>query len=322
MVSVKNKMKIHQEVLKAENRIRKFIRKTPIEFSPYLSKLCNCNVYLKLESEQLTGSFKIRGAFNKLLSCKNELNNGFITASTGNHGKAVAYVSKMLNIKGTVYVPTKVSQTKLEAIKIYGVNIKKYDGTSGKTEIHARRVAEKQKIQFISPYNDIDIAAGQGTVGYEVWEQLQNIDAVFVCIGGGGLISGVAGYLKHKNKNLKIFGCEPRNSCAMSASIKVGNVIEVEHKPTLSDGSAGGIEPGSITFDFCKKYVDEYIQVSEKEIKNAMIFMIEKHHKIIEGAAAVPIASLIKKKNLHRNKNIVVVLSGSGVGIDVIREVV
>ena len=322
MVAVKNKMKIHQEVLKAENRIRKFIRKTPIEFSPYLSKLCNCNVYLKLESEQLTGSFKIRGAFNKLLSCKNELNNGFITASTGNHGKAVAYVSKMLNIKGTVYVPTKVSQTKLEAIKIYGINIKKYDGTSGKTEIHARRVAEKQKIQFISPYNDIDIAAGQGTVGYEVWGQLQNIDAIFVCIGGGGLISGVAGYLKHKNKNLKVFGCEPRNSCAMSASIKVGNVIEVEHKPTLSDGSAGGIEPGSITFDFCKKYVDEYIQVSEKEIKNAMIFMIEKHHKIIEGAAAVPIASLIKKKNLHRNKNIVVVLSGSGVGIDVIREVV
>jgi len=322
VVAVKNKMKIHQEVLKAENRIRKFIRKTPIEFSPYLSKLCNCNVYLKLESEQLTGSFKIRGAFNKLLSCKNELNNGFITASTGNHGKAVAYVSKMLNIKGTVYVPTKVSQTKLEAIKIYGINIKKYDGTSGKTEIHARRVAEKQKIQFISPYNDIDIAAGQGTVGYEVWKQLQNIDAVFVCIGGGGLISGVAGYLKHKNKNLKVFGCEPRNSCAMSASIKVGNVIEVEHKPTLSDGSAGGIEPGSITFDFCKKYVDEYIQVSEKEIKNAMIFMIEKHHKIIEGAAAVPIASLIKKKNLHRNKNIVVVLSGSGVGIDVIREVV
>ena len=321
-MAVKNKMKIHQEVLKAENRIRKFIRKTPIEFSPYLSKLCNCNVYLKLESEQLTGSFKIRGAFNKLLSCKNELNNGFITASTGNHGKAVAYVSKMLNIKGTVYVPTKVSQTKLEAIKIYGINIKKYDGTSGKTEIHARRVAEKQKIQFISPYNDIDIAAGQGTVGYEVWEQLQNIDAIFVCIGGGGLISGVAGYLKHKNKNLKVFGCEPRNSCAMSASIKVGNVIEVEHKPTLSDGSAGGIEPGSITFDFCKKYVDEYIQVSEKEIKNAMIFMIEKHHKIIEGAAAVPIASLIKKKNLHRNKNIVVVLSGSGVGIDVIREVV
>ena len=321
-MAVKNKMKIHQEVLKAENRIRKFIRKTPIEFSPYLSKLCNCNVYLKLESEQLTGSFKIRGAFNKLLSCKNELNNGFITASTGNHGKAVAYVSKMLNIKGTVYVPTKVSQTKLEAIKNYGINIKKYDGTSGKTEIHARRVAEKQKIQFISPYNDIDIAAGQGTVGYEVWGQLQNIDAIFVCIGGGGLISGVAGYLKHKNKNLKIFGCEPRNSCAMSASIKVGNVIEVEHKPTLSDGSAGGIEPGSITFDFCKKYVDEYIQVSEKEIKNAMIFMIEKHHKIIEGAAAVPIASLIKKKNLHRNKNIVVVLSGSGVGIDVIREVV
>jgi threonine dehydratase len=315
-------MKIHQEVLKAEKQIRKFIRKTPIEFSPYLSKLCNCNVYLKLESEQLTGSFKIRGAFNKLLSCKSELNNGFITASTGNHGKAVAYVSKMLNLKGTVYVPKKVSKTKLEAIKFYGINIKKYDGTSGETEIHARKVAEKQEIPFISPYNDIDIVAGQGTVGYEIWEQLQDINAIFVCIGGGGLISGIAGYLKHKNKSLKVLGCEPRNSCAMSVSIKAGKVIEVEHKPTLSDGSAGGIEPGSITFDFCSKYVNEYIQVSEREIKNSMIFMIEKQHKIIEGAAAVPIASLIKKKNLFRNKNVLVVLSGSGVGIDVIREVV
>ena len=116
-------MKIHQEVLKAEKQIRKFIRKTPIEFSPYLSKLCNCNVYLKLESEQLTGSFKIRGAFNKLLSCKSELNNGFITAYTGNHGKAVAYVSKMLNLKGTVYVPKKVSKTKLEAIVPRQLNV-------------------------------------------------------------------------------------------------------------------------------------------------------------------------------------------------------
>jgi len=136
------------------------------------------------------------------------------------------------------------------------------------------------------------------------------------------LISGIAGYLKHKNRKIKIVGCEPRNSCAMSASIKAGKVIEVKHKPTLSDGSAGGVEPDSITFEFCKKYVDDYVQVSEKEIKKGMALMIEKHHKIIEGAAAVPIASLIKKKSLFANLNVVVVLSGSGVGMDTIRKVV
>ena len=315
-------MQVYQEVFKAEKRIRKFIQKTPLEFSPYLSKLCNCNVYLKLESEQLTGSFKIRGAFNKLLLCINEFNNGFITASTGNHGKAVAYVSKMLNIKGTVFVPTKVSKTKLESIKFHEINIKKFDGTSGETEIHARKISEKQRIPFISPYNDIDIVAGQGTVGFEIWKQLPEIDVILACIGGGGLISGIAGYLKHKNKSIKVLGCEPKNSCAMSASIKAGQVIEVEHKPTLSDGSAGGVEPDSITFDFCKNYVDEYVQVSEKEIKNGMVFMIEKHHKIIEGAAAVPLASLIKKKTSFPNKNVVVVLSGSGVGIETVRKVI
>ncbi len=315
-------MNIYQEVLKAEKRIRKYIRKTPLEFSPHLSKLCRCNVYLKLESEQLTGSFKIRGAFNKLLSCQDDLKNGFITASTGNHGKAVAYVAAMLKVKGLVYVPKKISTTKLEALKYYKIDIKKYDGTSGDTEIHARKIAASKGIPFISPYNDDGIVAGQGTVGYEIWEELPAVDVVLACIGGGGLISGVAGYLKHKNKKIKIVGCEPRNSCAMSASIRAGKVIKVEHKPTLSDGSAGGVEPGSITFDYCQKYVDDYVRVSEKEIKQGMALMIEKHHKVIEGAAAVPVASLIKKKNLFANGNVVVVLSGSGVGMDTIRKVV
>jgi len=315
-------MEIYQEVKKAEKRIRKFIRKTPLEFSPYLSQVCKCNVYLKLESEQLTGSFKIRGAFNKLLSCKDEFKKGFFTASTGNHGKAVGFVSKMLDIKGTVYVPEKVSKAKLETLRSYDIKIKRYDGTSGETEIHARRIAEKKGIPFISPYNDMDIVAGQGTVGIEILADLPNIDVILVCIGGGGLISGIAGYLKHKNKKIKVIGCEPANSCAMSASIKAGKVIDVRHRPTLSDGSAGGVEPDSITFDFCKKYVDEYVQVSEKEIRDGMALIIEKHHKIVEGAAAVPVASLIKKKSLFANKNVVVVLSGLGVGIDTIRKVI
>ena len=314
-------MDIYQEVLNANKRIKKYIRKTPLEFSPYLSKLCNANVFLKLESEQLTGSFKIRGAFNKILACKKQLGNGFITASTGNHGKAVGYVSRLLNMQGTVFVPETVAKTKLEAIKYYGMNIEKYDGDSGDVEIHARKISIERKIPFISPYNDLHIVAGQGTLGLEIFNELPDVHVVFSCIGGGGLVSGVAGYLKNKNKTIKIVGCEPKNSCEMFASIKAKKQITVDHKPTLSDGSAGGVEPESITYPLCQQYVDEYSQVSELEIKKSMFLMIDKHRKIIEGAAAVPLAGFIKNKKKFSNKNVVVILSGAGVGVETIKKV-
>jgi threonine dehydratase len=314
-------VEIYSEILKAEKRIKKYVRKTPLEFSPYLSKLCSAKVYLKLESEQLTGSFKIRGAFNKFLAHKGRLKNGFVTASTGNHGKAVGYVSKLLGLKGTVFVPETVAKAKLEAIQSCGMNIEKYEGDSGEVEIHARSIALERGTPFISPYNDLHIAAGQGTIGCELLTEFPEIDVVLACIGGGGLVSGVASYLKNKKKEIRIIGCEPKNSCEMSASIKAGRQVFVKHKSTLSDGSAGGVEPGSITFDLCKKYVDDYLQVSESEIKKSMLLMIDKHKKIIEGAAAVPLASLLANKKMFIGKNVVVILSGSGIGIETIRKV-
>ncbi len=310
-------MNLFKEVIKAKRRIHPYIRKTPLEFSPYLSKQYETNVYLKLESEQLTGSFKIRGAFNKFLACRKQLDNGFITASTGNHGKAVGYVSQMLKIKGKVFVPKDTQKNKLEGINRYDMAIEKIEGTSREVEIVARRFAEIHKIPFISPYNDLDIIAGQGTLGCEILKDLPDVDMVFACIGAGGLIAAVAAYLKNKKK-ITLVGCEPKNSCAMSASIGAGKVVDVKHKPTLSDGSAGGIEPGAITFDFCRQYVDDYIQVSESEIKRSMVRMMDKHRKIIEGAAAVPLASLKKKK---LKKNVVVILSGSGVGLQTLKTV-
>ena len=314
-------MALFQNIMKAEERIRDHIRKTPLEFSSFLSGLYDCKVYLKLESEQLTGSFKIRGAFNKLLLHRNKLD-GFVTASTGNHGKAVGYVSKMLKIKGIVYVPENVPKNKLEALQLYDTKIRKHQGTSDKVETYARKIAALQGTSYISPYNDVDVIAGQGTIGYEIWEQLPDVDAVFACIGGGGMISGIACYLKNKNKKIRVIGCEPKNSCAMSESIKAGKIIEVRHKPTLSDGSAGGIEKGAITFDFCKEYVDEYVQVTENEIKKVILYVMDKHHKIIEGAAAVPLAAFMKKAREMENKNVVIVLSGSGIGLDAVKKVI
>ncbi len=314
-------MEIYSEILKAEKRIKKYVRKTPLEFSSYLSKLCSAKVYLKLESEQLTGSFKIRGAFNKFLAHKGRLKNGFITASTGNHGKAVGYVSKLLGLKGTVFVPETVAKAKLEAIQYYGMNIEKHAGDSGEVEIHARNIALERNTPFISPYNDLHITAGQGTIGCELFAEFPSTDIVVACIGGGGLISGIASYMKSKKKEIKIIGCEPKNSCEMSASIKAGKQVFVKHKPTLSDGSAGGVEPDSITFDLCQKYVDDYLQVSELAIKKSMFLMIDKHKKIVEGAAAVPIAALLANKKMFIDKNVVVIISGAGVGIETIRKV-
>jgi len=313
-------MDVKKEVLAAEKRIRKYIRETPLEYSPYLSDLCKCNVYLKLENLQLTGSFKARGAMNKVLSLTKK-QRGVITASTGNHALGVANALKTLNCKGTIYLPKNSSKSKINALKYYSVNLKFYGTDCDDTEAYARRIANKNNQVYISPYNDRKIIGGQGTIGVELKNQLKNIDYVFASIGGGGLISGIGGYLKLVDKKIKVIGCLPRNSPVMYESIKAGKIIDMKTKPTLSDGTAGGIEHGSITFELCKKFVDDYILVNENEIKKAMKLILGKHHLVIEGAAGVTVASLIKEKNKFKNKNIVLVICGGNITLDKLKDI-
>lgn len=315
-------MDIKKEVLEAEQRIRKFIRETPLEYSSYLSNLCKCNAFLKLENLQLTGSFKVRGAFNKLLSLsEKEKSKGIIAASTGNHALGVAYALKKLGCKGTIYLPTNTSKTKIEALSHYDVTLKYHSTDCGETEVYARKISEKNNQTFISPYNDPQIIGGQGTIAVELINQLKEIDYVFVPIGGGGLISGIAGFLKSKNKNIKIIGCLPKNSPVMFESIKVGKVIDMQIKDTLSDGTAGGIEPNAITLNLCKKYVDEYVLVTEDEIKKAIKLILEKHHLVIEGSAGVAVASFIKMAKI-RNKNVVLVICGGNISMDKLKSII
>jgi len=311
-------MNVKDEVLKAEKRIRKYIRKTPLEYSPFLSQICNCSVYLKLESEQLTGSFKIRGAMNKLLSLsKVQRQRGIVTASTGNHALAVAYGLQKLNIKGDIYLPENVAKSKIEALKYYNAPVKFYGTDCVETEIHARQEAEKKGLVFVSPYNEPQIIGGQGTIGIEILKQLPITTSIFVPVGGGGLISGIAGYIKSSSvPGIKIFGCLPTSSPVMSESIKAGRIIEMETGETLSDATAGGIEPGSITFDICKEYVDDYFLVTEKEIEEAIYLILEKHHKVFEGASALTVAALLKNKEKFKGKNVVLVISGSNISIE------
>ncbi len=312
-----------QAILQAEQKIRPYIRTTPLEHSLHLSKTTNGQVFLKLENLQATGSFKARGAMNALLSLtKEQRDMGVVTASSGNHGIAVAYGLNTLKINGTIFVPENTSSAKVAAISNFGVDIRFWSIDCLQTETYARAYAEQHQMFYISPYNDLHVIGGQGTIGVELSRQIKNIDMVLVAVGGGGMISGMAGYLKTVFPHIKIIGCSPVNSPVMARSIQSGHILDMESLPTLSDGTAGGIENDSITFPICQRLVDEYILVSEDEIRLAMRQFIETHHMLIEGAAGVPLAALLKMPERFQGKTVVVVLCGANISLETLQTVI
>jgi threonine dehydratase len=313
---------VRKETLIAEKRIRKYIRETPVEHSPYLSQLGSCSVYLKCENLQLTGSFKLRGAVNKLLSfSKQELEKGLMTASSGNHGAAFAWLMKKFDLKGTIILPEITAPTKIESLLLYGVEIEQVGDDCIKAERFARKTAQTQGLSYIPPYNDPQIIGGQGTIGIELTRQVPRVDCVVVPVGGGGLISGIAGYLKSGNPDIEILGCQPENSAVMHASVKAGQILDLDSKPTISDGSAGGIEQNSITFPICQELVDDFILLTEEEIISALKLILEKHYLLIEGAAALSVAAFLKQKNRFKGKNVVLILSGSKISLATLRHI-
>jgi threonine dehydratase len=315
-------MNVHREVLAAEKRIRPHIRKTYLEYSPYLSGRVEGHIYLKLECMQHTGSFKYRGALNKFLSLSSEDRKGpVITASSGNHGTALAAILQKFGGKGVVYLPENASPAKVNHLRRYGVDLEFFGTDCIMSETLAKKTAQRNRQVFISPYNDPQIIGGQGTIAVELLDQIDAIDTVLVPVGGGGLISGIAGYLKTVDKNIHIIGCQPENSAVMHASIKAGKVIDMASKPTIADGTAGGIEPGSTTFDICKEAVDDYILVSENEIRSAIRHIVEQHQMLIEGAAALPVACLLKDKDRFKGKQVVLIISGKKITVELLKEI-
>ncbi|MBO0798259.1 MAG: pyridoxal-phosphate dependent enzyme, partial [Blastocatellia bacterium] len=235
---------ISQETIRAEQRIRPYIKETPLEYSSWLSQLTGAEVWLKLENLQHTGSFKLRGAMNKLLTLGEE-QRPVVTASTGNHGAGVAFGLKALKRPGLIFVPENASPSKIEAITRLGAEIRAHGSNCLETEMHAQEYAGQNGLTYISAYNDPAVIAGQGTIGRELARQASRIDALFASVGGGGLISGIACYLRSQQTNpLSLIGCLPENSPEMALSVKAGKFIEFEPKPTLSDGTAGGFERG------------------------------------------------------------------------------
>ena len=287
---------------------------TPLEYSSYYSDISGAEVWLKLENLQVTGSFKARGAFNKTLSLNEyQKSVGCVTASSGNHGAASANAMRELEITGLVFLPEKTSSIKVDAIKRAGCEVRFFGKDGVDTEIYARQYAFDNNLTFLSPYNDEEVIAGQGTCGKEIIDCLTDCDAVFVAVGGGGLISGIAGYMKSKSPNIDIIGCQPEASAVMAHSIDSGKIIEIESNPTLSDGTAGGIEKDAITFDLCKNLVDYYELISEKQIVENIQTFIDTHRMLIEGAAAVALAGFLANKERYVGKKVVVVVCGGNI---------
>ena len=306
----------------AAKNISPFIRKTYFSYSPVFSNLLNTDVRFKMENLQVTGSFKARGALNKLLSLSLEQRQkGVVSASTGNHGAAVAYSAQKLDVSCSIFVPKDASEAKLQNIKNYGAKIEVYGEDCVESEIKAREVANFSDQADVSPYNDPYVIAGQGTIGFEIKDQCTGLDVLIISVGGGGLIGGTASYLKSVWPDLYVVGCSPINSAVMIHSIKKGEILDLESKPTLSDGTAGGVERDSITFPICKDNIDETVLVSETEIKNAMISFIENEHLLLEGAAGTAIATLIKMKDKLKSKRVGVVICGGNVSLDIIKNI-
>jgi threonine dehydratase len=310
------------EIRAAAERIRPHVLETPVEPSPELSRRGGAEVLLKLENLQRTGSFKLRGAMNRLLTLPPAaLAAGVVTASSGNHGAAVSWGLRALGGRGIVFVPENASPAKVQAIRDLGAEVHAEGNDSGLSEVLARRHAADTGLHYVSPYNDPAVVAGQGTVGLELERQARDLDAVFVALGGGGLIGGIGACLKGAGRPVTIVACSPENSAVMHHSIAAGRVVEMESMPTLSDGTAGAVEVGTITLDLCREAVDERVLVSEDEIAEAMRLVIGRHHTLIEGAAGVAVAGYLKIAERFRGRRVAIVLCGANIAIERLRGV-
>jgi len=307
-------------ILEALARITPHIRLTDCRHSAALSKAAGAEVWLKLENQQISASFKLRGVMNRLLSLAPvEKGKRLVAASTGNHGAAFAHAVGELGLDGLLFLPSNAATTKLHAIEASGLPFELVGDDCVETESHARDYAKAHSCVWISPYNDPAVVAGQGTIGPELLEQVHEIDAVLVPVGGGGLASGIAAYLQDVAPTVEIIGCQPEASAVMYESVKAGKIVEMESLPTLSDATAGGIEEGSITFDLCRRFVDRYELVSEDEIAAAIRFIQSHEDMVIEGGAALPVAVMLRRPEELRGRRVVLVITGSKIDDDVLR---
>lgn len=304
-----------RDVYRARRRIVGTAARTPLVPSPSLSAQIGRNVYLKLETQQVTGAFKIRGAANRLLSLSpEERARGVVTVSTGNHGRAVAYVGGRLGMRVVVCVPDLVLSHKVAAMRALGAEIVVQGANQDEAEAHAAALAQREGLIIVSPFDDVHVIAGQGTIGLEILEDCPEVDTVVVPLSGGGLMGGIAFALKAADPAIRMVGVSMARGPVMVESVKAGRVLQLPEEPTLADSLMGGIGlDNQYTFDLVRRVVDEYLLVTEEEIAAAMRHALLAERQVLEGGAAVGLAALLHEKVIDPGETVVVVLSGGNV---------
>jgi len=314
---------VPQLVLEAHERCQAYLSPTPLEYSLYLSDRIEGDVWLKLDSMQRTSSFKFRGAINKILTLtEEELDKGVVSVSTGNYALAVAEAMRIRKHRATIYVAEDIESSRLELLRAHGLDLVVFGELAWDAEKEARRVAEEEDKIYVSPYNDPIVVGGQGTCGYEISQQLPDLDAAFFACGAGGLLTGSAGWLKSHNSDVEAFGVSPANSPVMYESMRANKMVEMETQPTLADTCAGGVDLDSITLDLCRRYVDEIVLLTETEIEESIRLLFEQHRLVVEGSGALGVGGLLKRKERFKGKQVVAVVCGRNIDLEVFKQII
>jgi threonine dehydratase len=310
------------EIEAARQRIRDQIYLSPFPHSETISRMAGNKVFFKLENLQLTGSFKERGALNRLLTLTaEETRRGVIAASAGNHGMAVAYHSRRLGISATIVMPRTAPLVKVTRVRQYGAESLLHGSDYDSAYAEAKRLAAEQGLAFISAFDDPFVVAGQGTIGLELHEQNPDIDAVIVPVGGGGLIAGVALALKTLLPRVRVIGVQSEAVPSMKAALELGAPVQLPSATTIADGiSVRAV--GATPLQLCKEYVDEIVTVSEVQIANAVLTLLEVEKTVAEGAAGVPLAALLNHKTSLAGKTVGVIVSGGNIDMNLISRII
>lgn len=303
------------DIKKASERLRPILKITPIFKSDYFSECSQNDVYFKPENLQITGAYKIRGAYNKISQLSEAARGkGLIAASAGNHAQGVAYAASPNGSSATIVMPKPTPPIKIKATQKLGAKVILAGDCYDEAFVFAKELAKKKNLVFIHPFDDWDVIAGQGTIGLEILAELPKAEILIIPVGGGGLVSGIAIAAKEINPQIKIIGVEPKGAAAMFESLKNRKIVELEEINTVADGVAVK-KVGELTFQIAKKLVDEIVTVSETEIMQAFLLLMEKHKLVVEPAGGLAAAALLGRKLKFKNKKVVALLSGGNIDL-------
>jgi len=312
-----------QKIQEAKQRIEGVVVETPLAFAPYLSEITGVNVYLKKENLQVTGAFKIRGAYNKIASLTQEQRAcGVVAASAGNHAQGVALSASKFGIKAVIVMPESTPLTKVNGVKHYGAEVILAGSNYDEAYAYALEYGAKNKLTFVHPFEDEEVIAGQGTVGLEILQKCVDLDAVIVPIGGGGLIAGIATAMKETNPNIEVIGVSASGAPAFKNSYDIQKPVDSTSVRTIADGIAVR-DTSPVTLEYALKNVDKIVSVDDEEIASAILYLLEKQKLVVEGAGAVGVAALLHHKlDEYKNKNVVIVLSGGNMDVTLLSVII